>query len=177
MNTNILIAGGSGLVGSQLTKILQQRGFQASHLTRNPKKSAVPAFYWNPDKGEIDLNCLNNTNCIINLAGAGVADARWTNSYKEKILNSRLYSTQLLSKILRENQHQVKTIVNASAVGIYGNNVSTPADEDTPAASTFLADVCKQWEHEALQMSNDFTRVVVLRIGLVLSEKGGFLKA
>ena len=177
MNTNILITGGTGLVGKQLTEILQKSGYQVSHLSRNPIKSSVPSFYWNPSNGEIDLNCLINTKYIINLAGAGVADARWTDSYKEEILQSRLLSTQLISKILKENEHDVEAVINASAVGIYGNEVITPASETAPVADTFLANVCKQWEHEALLMNTEKTRVVLLRIGLVLSEKGGFLKA
>jgi NAD dependent epimerase/dehydratase family enzyme len=83
-----------------LTKILQQSGYQVSHLSRNLKKSKIPAFYWNPDKGEIDLNCLKDTDCIINLAGTGVADARWTEAYKNEILNSRVNSTRLLVFVL-----------------------------------------------------------------------------
>ncbi len=177
MNTNILIAGGSGLVGSQLTKILQQSGFQVSHLSRNPQKSKLPAFYWNPDKGEIDLACLKDTDCIINLAGAGVADARWTDSYKNEILNSRVNSTRLIARSLKENENKVNLLLNASAVGIYGNEAPLLTHENAAAGNTFLAEVCRIWEEEAMKIQNANTRLVIFRIGLVLSAKGGFLKA
>jgi uncharacterized protein (TIGR01777 family) len=177
MNTNILIAGGSGLVGSQLTKILQESGYQVSHLSRNPQKSKLPAFYWNPDKGEIDLACLNDTDCIINLAGSGVADARWTESYKNDILNSRVNSTRLIARILKENVNKVNLLMNASAVGIYGNEAPLLTQENAPAGSTFLAEVCRIWEEEAMKIQSKNIRVVIFRIGLVLSAKGGFLKA
>lgn len=177
MNTNILIAGGSGLVGSQLTKILQQSGYQVSHLSRNPKISGIPAFYWNPDRGEIDLACLKDTDCIINLSGTGVADARWTEAYKNEILNSRVNSTRLLAKILKENENKVNLFLSASAVGIYGNEAPLLTSEDAPVANTFLAEVCRIWEEEALKIQSNKIRLCVFRIGLVLSAKGGFLKA
>jgi hypothetical protein len=177
MNTNILIAGGSGLVGKELTKILQKNTFSVRHLSRNPKGSDVQSFYWNPDNGEIDLAAIKDTFCIINLAGAGVADAKWTEDYKKDILDSRVNSTRLIAKVLKENENEVKLVINASAVGIYGNEVHTLTAEDGPIAHTFLAEVCRIWEEEAFKIKSEKTRLVIFRIGLVLSANGGFLKA
>lgn len=172
----ILISGGTGLIGSNLTKNLEMRGHEVIWLSRNPKKNTQASFFWNPTKGEIDLDCLRGTNCIINLAGTGVADKRWTPTYKEEILQSRISATQLLIKTIQNHPNQVSTFIGASAVGIYGNNPVARATEESEIGNTFLADVCAQWEHETLKAAPLGIRTLIVRIGIVLSKEGGFIK-
>ncbi|OYU96857.1 MAG: TIGR01777 family protein [Bacteroidetes bacterium B1(2017)] len=172
----ILISGGAGLIGSNLTKNLEMRGHEVILLSRNPKKNKQTSFYWNPAKGEIDLDCLKGTDCIINLAGTGVADKRWTSAYKAEILDSRVSATQLLIKTLQNNPNQVSTFIGASAVGIYGNNPVAGATEESEIGDTFLADVCAQWEQETLKAKQLGIRTLIVRIGIVLSKEGGFIK-
>jgi uncharacterized protein (TIGR01777 family) len=174
--TKILISGGSGLLGSNLTQFLQLGGHEVAWLSRNPKGMKQQSFYWNPEKGEIDIACLKGVSTIINLAGAGVADKRWTSAYKSEILNSRIEATSLLFKTLQDNVHQVGLFIGASAVGIYGNNPPKNCKEESPLGDTFLAEVCKAWENESLRVANLGIQTSIIRIGIVLSEKGGFIK-
>lgn len=174
--TKILISGGSGLLGSNLTKILELRGHEVSWLSRNPKKTAQKSFYWNPATGEIDPDSVLHTECIIHLAGAGVADKRWTESYKKEILNSRIQSTELLFNTLNKHSHKVNTFLAASAVGFYGNHPEPHTTELAEKGDTFLADVCEAWEMESMRMGSIGIRTGIIRIGIILSKNGGFLK-
>ncbi|MDZ4668730.1 MAG: TIGR01777 family oxidoreductase [bacterium] len=174
--TKILISGGSGLLGSNLTKILKNQGHQVSWLSRNPKTGDVPQFFWNPQTQEIDPNALQEIDTIIHLAGAGVADKRWTDSYKDLILQSRIEGTQLLFNTLKNKPNKVQTFIGASAVGIYGTHPVAPTNEDAPLANNFLAEVCKQWENETQKIASLGIRTAIVRIGIVLSQEGGFIK-
>lgn len=172
----IIISGGSGLVGSNLSKKLQIKGHEVFWLSRTPKKMQNAAYYWDPDKGEIDLACLDGTSAIIHLAGAGVADHKWTAAYKQTILQSRILGSQLLVRTLANNPHAVKTFIGASAVGIYGNQTPPLCKEEDELGNTFLAQVCKDWEKENAAIKELGIRLCTVRIGIVLSSKGGFLK-
>jgi uncharacterized protein (TIGR01777 family) len=174
----ILIAGATGLIGNELTNKLLTEGHSVSILSRS-KTSKIPkttVFVWNPEQGEIDLSAFNGVDAIINLAGAGVADKRWTSAYKQTILDSRINSTQLLINSLQITQNQVHTFINASAIGFYGTNTgSNWVDENTKCGEDFLADVVQKWEKEAFKAQNLNIRTVAIRIGIVLSGKGGAL--
>ncbi|MCG9880233.1 MAG: TIGR01777 family oxidoreductase [Bacteroidia bacterium] len=172
----ILITGGTGLLGSNLTKNLENLGFNVAFLSRNPKKGEREMYFWNPNSGEMDPNALLQTQGIIHLAGAGVADKRWSDSYKKEILDSRILSTQLLYKTLKENPHQVTSFVGASAVGIYGTHPVANIDENGKIANNFLAEVCKQWESETLKIKDLGISTSIIRIGIVLAKEGGFVK-
>jgi len=172
----IVITGGTGLLGSNLTKKLESLGFEVAFLTRNPKKGARAMYYWDPAKGEIDEKVLENTSAIIHLAGAGVADKRWTDAYKKEILDSRTLSTQLLYKTLQNNKHQVQSFIGASAVGIYGIHPQGIVDENSKFANNFLAEVCQRWEEESLKIEQLGIRTCLVRIGIVLAKEGGFVK-
>jgi uncharacterized protein (TIGR01777 family) len=174
--TKILISGGSGLLGSNLTKILELRGHEVSWLSRNPKEISQKAFYWNPATGEIDPESVRHAECIIHLAGAGVADKRWTAEYKKEILHSRIQSTELLFNTLKQHSHQVQTFLSASAVGYYGNHPAPQTTELEAKGNTFLADVCEAWEMESMRMGSIGIRIGIIRIGIILSKNGGFLK-
>src|SRR6187402_3764777 len=118
--SNILITGASGLIGTRLTEMLLQKGHQVSHLGRSEKKGNVKSFVWNIAQYYIDEEALSGVDTIVHLAGAGVADKRWTAKRRQEILESRTRSTQLLFDTLKKGNHQVTTVVSASAIGYYG---------------------------------------------------------
>ncbi len=176
MVKKILITGASGLVGKRLTELLLQKGYQVSHLGRRKRDGNVPSFVWDVEKDFIDSKALDDVDTIIHLAGAGVADKRWTASRKKEILESRTKSTALLLETLRKEKHSVSTVISASAIGYYGFGLSDGVfTEESKPGLDFLAQVTKQWEEEVDQIGSIGIRVVKLRIGIVLSEKGGAL--
>ena len=176
MGKKILITGASGLIGTRLTELLMQKGFQVSHLGRSKKSGAVPSFVWDVDKGELDQQALEGVDTIIHLAGAGVADKRWTESRKREILGSRIKSSTLLYKVLSGTNHSVKAMVSASAIGYYGFGFGEEVfTEENAAGNDYLAQVTKQWEAAVDKISMLNIRVAKLRIGIVLSDKGGAL--
>lgn len=172
----ILVTGASGLIGQRLCQLLSQQGYTVHTLGRSAAGSSTHKhFAWNIEKGELDPKALEGVEGIIHLAGAGVADKRWTDARKKEIIDSRVNSTRLLYKALKKNPHSVKVIVSASAVGYYGDCGSATVTENHPAANTFLADVCKRWEHEVELFTELGLREVRCRIGIVLSRQGGAL--
>jgi uncharacterized protein len=175
MSKKILITGASGLIGKRLTDLLLKKGYQVSHLSRSSKSGRVPSFVWDVDKGEMDSKALEGVDAIIHLAGAGVADKRWSKSRKEEILMSRVKSTELLYNTLLATPNTVKAVVSASAIGYYGFQSDEELTEESKQGSDFLAKVTNQWETEVGKLTDLKIRVVKLRIGIVLSEKGGAL--
>ncbi len=176
MSKKILITGASGLIGSRLTDLLLQKGYQVSHLGRNKKSGSVPSFVWDVNQGKIDSQALVGVDTIIHLAGAGVADKRWTISRKKEILESRTKSSLLLSNTLANANHTVKAVVSASAIGYYGFGFDEEIfTEASNPGIDYLAQVTKQWEESVDQISSLNLRVVKLRIGIVLSDQGGAL--
>jgi uncharacterized protein len=174
--TKVIITGGNGNVGKHLSSLLQKNGMQVGILTRKPQKGALMEYYWDPAKMEIDPSFLQDIDYIFHLAGAGVADKKWTSSYKAEILESRVNGTRLIAQALTDHAHQVKSVVSASAVGIYGTHPNGLVKEDYPAADNFLADVCVQWEKEAQKISSLGIPLSIIRIGIVLNKEGGFIK-
>jgi len=178
MAKNILITGATGLVGSQLTVLLLQKGYHVSHMGRTKRSGGIPSYVWNVDDGTIDKDAFQGIDTIIHLAGAGVADKRWTAARKKEILDSRINSTRLLFETLKKGDHQVRSFVSASAIGLYGFTTGEEVfTEDSKPGTDFLAQVTRQWEEEVDRISALGIRVVKLRIGIVLSDKGGALPA
>jgi uncharacterized protein (TIGR01777 family) len=175
--STILITGASGLVGRRLTKLLLQRGYTVHTLSRSRKKNSkqVKNFVWSVREKKIDSAAFEGVGAIVHLAGAGVADEKWTPQRKAEILESRTLSTQLLFHTLQSVYHSVECIVSASAVGFYGDRGANTLDENAPAADTFLANVCQKWEEEIKKFSTIGIREVRLRIGIVLAKEGGAL--
>lgn len=174
---NILITGASGLIGTRLTELLLQAGHQVSHLGRSKKTGKVNSFVWDIKSNQLDRSALQGIDTIIHLAGAAVVDKRWTEARKKEILESRTKSTQLLFEELRRGDHQVKSFVSASAIGYYGlDHHDEVITETTSPGNDFLAEVTNQWETEVDKIKTLGLRVVKLRVGIVLSEKGGALK-
>lgn len=176
MATSVLITGASGLVGARLTGILIQKGYHVSHLGRSAKSGKVPSYVWNVDRGEMDSSSLAGVDVIINLAGSGVAEKRWTKERKRNIRESRTGSCRLLLKTLKNTKHQVKTFIGASAIGYYGYNLhENVLAEDAPAGKDYLAGVVVDWEKASDQLESAGLRVVKIRIGIVLAKEGGAL--
>src|SRR5665213_526050 len=173
----VLITGGSGLVGSHLTDFLIQRGHEVAHLGRRKiGKKNIREFVWDLEKGIVDEEAIHWSEAIVHLAGASVADGRWTDARKKEIIDSRVKGPQLLSKILRNEKNIPKIFVSASGVGWYGNKIVTKffTENDLPATD-FLAEVCRKWEAAADLMEEVGMRTVKLRIGIVLAKDGGAL--
>lgn len=171
---NILITGGSGLVGKEITKILESKDYSVAWMSRSAQSQK--SFIWNVEKQQIDPEAIEWADAIIHLAGTGVAEKRWTPERKKDILESRTQSTQLLYNAIEKAENRPSTFISASAVGFYGFNTGTSlVDESSPAGSDFLAEVVISWENEVKKMEALDLRTVMLRIGIVLDEVGGAL--
>lgn len=174
----ILIGGGSGLIGTRLSEILSSDGHTILHLSRKENLQAqYPKHAWDLNKGTIDLDAVQQADYIINLAGAGIADRRWTNARKKLIIDSRTKSTLLIKQALEQTNHRPKAIIAASAIGYYGNRGSEWVDENSaPGQSGFLAESTQAWESAIHALESLGSRLVKIRIGIVLSTQGGALK-
>jgi uncharacterized protein (TIGR01777 family) len=171
--SKILITGGTGLVGSYLTRELVKLGHEVVYLSRKPgEKKGIRLYEWNIEKGYIDEKAFEGVDVVINLAGAGIADQRWTKQYKEELYNSRILSTRLLVSALNKRTTPVRTFVSTSAIGIYAN-APDKADETTPPGTDFLANLCRDWEQEASAIGR--TRLVIIRVGMVLAAEAGLI--
>ncbi|MFY0626507.1 MAG: TIGR01777 family oxidoreductase [Reichenbachiella sp.] len=173
----ILIAGGTGLVGAHLTSFFTADGHTVRLLSRTKQKHMLAeVFEWNIDKNYIDPEALNDVEVIINLAGAGVADRSWTSARKKEIINSRIDSIRCLKENLIAKGSKPNVIINASAIGYYGSlDFEKISYENDEFGDTFLAEVCKKWENEAQSLKKVCSRMIVCRIGVVLSNRGGAL--
>ena len=170
----VLITGGTGLVGQLIRKKLTLKGYQVRILTRNPKESNE--YVWNIANKTIDEKVFENLDYIIHLAGAGIADKKWTKKRKQEIIDSRTKSTQLLLTKIQELKINLKGFIAASAIGYYGAITSEKifTEVDNPA-NDFLGDVCSQWEQNSLKFQQENIPTTILRIGIVLSNNGGAL--
>ena len=177
MQNTILIAGGSGLIGSRLVDLLPE-DYTIHILSRSKRTSRgnVKYFQWDTQAKLMDVAALEGVTTIINLAGAGIADKRWTDSRKKILLDSRLDSIATLKKAVAELDTKLPLYIGASAVGFYGDQGDKLMKEDNAAGSGFLADVTSQWEESNKGIVDYFDREVILRIGIVLSKNGGALK-
>lgn len=176
----ILITGATGLVGSEIVKQCHKKGYVVHYLTtrKNKIKTAenYKGFYWNPAKNEIDANCLNGVDAIINLAGATVSK-RWTSSYKQLMHDSRIQSLQVLYRLLSENEHTVKHVSSASGISIYESSLTEKYSEDSQKISAaFLGKVVVDWETKADKFTELGLTVSKVRTGIVLSKHGGALE-
>jgi hypothetical protein len=189
----VLITGGTGMIGTALCRHLLNEGYNVIILSRNPKETAAShalgteqnffrssgkLYYarWDINRMTIDHAALQEADHVVHLAGAGVAQKRWTEARKKEIVDSRTRSSQLLLKCLSENPNKVKSVISASAIGWYGPDKGLPFVEDDPASDDFLGQTCLQWEQSIETVQQLGKRLVKLRLGIALAKEGGALK-
>ncbi len=175
-----IIAGGSGFIGRHISSILSQAGHQIYILTTRKEQvdlsnSSIQYIFWDPKKNLIDENFSLSDCKLINLAGAGVADKRWTAARKKEILDSRILSLQTLYHAIEKKQIQVTHLVSASAIGFYGDGDKIFTEKDSSDES-FLSSTCRQWEEAAWQFAQLNIPVAIARVGIVMGKEGGVLK-
>ncbi|MEI6299790.1 MAG: TIGR01777 family oxidoreductase, partial [Actinomycetota bacterium] len=171
----ILITGASGLIGQALTKQLNASGHTTvAAVRREPRRN--DEVQWNPATGEMSPSAFDGIDAVVHLAGAGIGDKRWTDSYKMEILQSRTLGTALLADTMALLATKPSVFLSGSAIGIYGQRDDTELGEDATIGTGFLADVCRDWEAASVSASAAGIRTVLLRTGIVLSPKGGALK-
>ncbi|MDH7444472.1 TIGR01777 family oxidoreductase [Aquimarina sp. 2201CG14-23] len=173
----VLITGATGLIGQEIVRVCHLSKIDVHYLSTSKSKLVseknYKGFYWNPSSGEIDIECFKDVEVIIHLVGATVAK-RWTKAYKQEILASRIQTTSLLLDTLKHTKHTVRHIVSASAIGIYPDSFQNYYMEDSLEKDTgFLGEVVQKWEKAVQEFETLDIEVSLLRIGLVLSDKGG----
>lgn len=176
----VLITGATGLVGTELVSLLLKNGISIHYLTTSKSKIQnepnYKGFYWKPETGEVDDNCLEDVDAIIHLAGAPISK-RWTEAYKQEILESRILSTSAIYNLLKNKPNNVHHFISASAIGIYPSSLTKVYSEDeTEFDNSFLSQVVQKWEAAADKIAQLGVKVSKVRTGLVVSGKGGALK-
>jgi len=174
----ILIAGGTGLIGSRLIQYLSKDNIEFCILTRSDKDSSDNVVFskWDPDKNIMDASVLEDVDVVLNLAGAGIADKKWTKARKKILLSSRINSCNTLASYISKLSKKPKFYFGASAIGLYGDRGESQLTTNSDKGSGFLADLTVAWEIANRHLSLNFERSVILRIGIVLSTNGGALK-
>lgn len=174
----VLITGGTGLIGKRLSFLLASKGYEVNVLSRSKSpESKYTTFVWNVKDQFIEEEAFQDLDYIIHLAGAGIADKKWSEKRKKEIIDSRVQSTNLLYNTSKRLKTPLKAFISASATGYYGSvTTATIFTETDQPANDFLGKVCRLWEESIFQFKNDKTRTVALRTGIVLSNDGGALK-
>jgi len=187
--STILIAGGTGLIGRRLTEMLCEHGHEVRVLSRHALRNPVPQAHppslrnrvpqihqWNPAAGTVDDAALLGTDVIINLAGAGIADRRWTDARKRELVQSRVQSAQTLGAAIERTGHKPQVYLATSAIGYYGDSGERWMHEtDSPVDQSFMVECCREWEQATAEIAALGIRTAVLRIGVVLAGEGGAL--
>ena len=174
---NILVTGGTGLIGRHLCKRLKEKGYSVSILSRTQNDdSGFPIHQWNIEQGLIDQEAITTADYIIHLAGANIADKRWTKNRKKTILDSRQKPAHLIYSKINESNKSIKAFISASAIGYYGAESSekTFSEDDSPAKD-FLGSTCEKWENSTKLFKEKEIRTVLIRTGVVLTSNGGAL--
>lgn len=174
------VTGSTGFIGSALVTALRHRGDDVVRFVRpDSKVRDGRVVRWDPTSGDLDDGDLRDAggfDAVVNLAGAGVADRRWSDARKKEILDSRVRSTALLVEALTASAGGTMLLASGSAIGVYGDHVDQPCDESAPAGEDFLASVCRAWEAAALPLETHGAVVSLVRTGIVLDASGGALK-
>jgi uncharacterized protein (TIGR01777 family) len=171
----VAVSGSTGLVGSEVVTVLSVAGHEVVRLVRRAPAPGEKDVRWDPEKGEIDAAGLEGLDAVVHLAGENIASGRWTAARKAAIRDSRVNGTRLLCDALAGLARPPKTLVCASAIGYYGDRGADVLTEKSPPGAGFLPDVCREWEAAAESAMRKGIRVVALRIGMVLSPRGGAL--
>jgi hypothetical protein len=173
----VVLAGASGFLGSRLRTSLAADGHELVRLVRRPP-ARPDEHRWDPFTGSLDPEILAGADVVVNLAGAGIGDKRWNDTYKRVLADSRVRPTSTLAAALASlpEPRRPRALLNASAVGFYGDTGDATVDESSPAGGGFLADLCQAWEGATARARQAGVRVVLLRTGLVLDANGGLLR-
>ena len=179
----VLVTGGTGMIGKALCEALLKKNYKLIVLTREPGKYSnsgdIRYEKWDPQQGLISADVISEANHIIHLAGAGIADQRWSKKRKQEIVESRVKAGELLVKAIKEIPNKIQSLISASATGWYGPDPSIPNPhpfrEDAPSAGDYLGGTCQQWEASIDPLIAMGIRVVKLRTGPVMSKEGGML--
>jgi uncharacterized protein (TIGR01777 family) len=173
----VVIAGASGFLGNALVSDLRKDGHQVDTLVRRTPASGAE-FEWHPERGELDPQLLAGADAVVCLSGAGVADKRWSDAYRQVLVQSRLQPTSTIADALAGLAPQLRpgTFLSASAIGYYGERGDQPLPESATAGTGFLAELVRRWEAATEPAGRAGVRVVMLRTGLVLSSTGGLMK-
>lgn len=177
---SVIIAGGTGFIGSALTRRLLEQGVFATVLTRQSRPNVGPKRFlrWDPEKGGPDealVREMSEATVVVNLSGYPIVGGRWTEPVKKRILDSRVLATRVLVQAMERAAEKPGVLINGSAIGFYGADPAGPVDESSPPGTDFLAKVCQAWEAEAKKAERLAVRVALLRTGIVLSPQGGAL--
>ncbi len=171
---NILVSGSTGLIGSELVSFLSANQHQVLRLVRHPD-TRPGEIYWDPNAGVLNPQSLEGIDAVVHLAGENLAAGRWTVERKRRIRESRIKGTQLLAQTMARLFDPPKVLVSVSAVGYYGDRGDERLDEESDPGTGFLPDLCRQWEAATQAAMLRGIRVVIPRVGMVLSPKGGAL--
>lgn len=172
----VLISGASGVLGSALRPLLATGGHEVWTLVRRPPDRSKLEIYWNPDQGQLNLAGLPPFDGVIHLAGDNIGEGRWTPEKKKRVIDSRVLGTGLIARAAAAQPVRPKVFLSASAVGFYGNCLDCCMREEDRAGADFISDVCALWEHSAGPAEDAGIRTVFMRIGVVLSPRGGALQ-
>jgi len=176
MKLNVLISGGTGMIGQAITDLLQSKNYNVAVLSRRNDVEGINSFYWDYNRDEIDTEAMEFADVVIHLAGENISGKKWTFDQKKKIIASRVQTTELLLKSIENSKNKPKAFLSASAIGYYGSKTSDHIfkEEDT-AGDDFLAETVVKWEESVSQISNLNIPSAAVRIGVVMSTKGGAL--
>jgi uncharacterized protein len=171
----VVVTGSTGLIGQALCSHLTGSGHHVVRVVRRPVRPDESAVRWAPEAGTIDVGGLEGVDAVVNLAGAGIGDSRWSEARKRVLDESRTRSTALLVGVLADLDCKPRVLVSASAIGIYGERADEILTEQSPPGDDFLASLCVRWEAEAAPAAEAGIRVASVRTGVVLSRQGGAL--
>ncbi|MFC0515808.1 TIGR01777 family oxidoreductase [Mucilaginibacter angelicae] len=173
---SILLTGGSGLLGTHLTKALLAKGYTVSYLSRKAGNDArVKTFVWDINKGIINDHCIDGVDTIVHLAGSGIAEKRWTDARKKDLIDSRVKSIELVYDLLKRKQHQVTSIISASGIGYYSDRGDELMFETSTPTGDFISQCCVLWEAAVDEGEKLGARILKFRTGVVLDKDGGAL--
>jgi uncharacterized protein (TIGR01777 family) len=172
----VLIGGGSGLIGTRLSQLLTEQGYEPLHLSRKQRPDAAyPTYQWDTEAQTIDDEAVTAADYVINLAGAGIADKPWTSARKELIISSRVRTARLFRAAFERTGHQPKAYISSSAIGYYGDRGEQLLTEENAPGEGFLSESTQAWERSIEEVAASGVRTVGIRIGIVLSTEGGAL--
>lgn len=178
MKKKILITGGAGFVGRKLAKLLIEKGYQVSILSRQKRQNTATISYyqWDVEMGVIEEQAILDADVIINLAGENIAQKRWTQTRKKQLVDSRVNAIQLIHQVLQAKNKKIDSFISASGIGIYGAFTSNKTfNENSKLANDFLGETCQKWEAATDSIASLNIRTVIIRTGLVLGKNDGFL--